>query len=162
MLKIIDFGMSKYVKRRQYFRALRGTPYYIAPEVISGQYNQACDMWSFGVVMFVMLFGYPPFHAENDNDIFNLILAGFTPVVKKGYRAHFPMAIPCSDAAKDLISKLLTMDTAVSRNNTHMQPNTHTTVQRKKEKKKRNPPTYIHAHTFKYTYIQTRITMSIC
>lgn len=111
-LKIIDFGMSKYVKRRQYFRALRGTPYYIAPEVIKGQYNEACDMWSFGVVMFVMLFGYPPFHAENDNDIFNLILNGFAPIVKKGYRAHFPMAIPCSDAAKDLISKLLTMDTA--------------------------------------------------
>ena len=39
-LKIIDFGMSKFVKRRQYFHSLRGTPYYIAPEVIKGQYNE--------------------------------------------------------------------------------------------------------------------------
>lgn len=43
-LKIIDFGMSKWVKRRQYFHSLRGTPYYIAPEVIKGQYNESCDV----------------------------------------------------------------------------------------------------------------------
>lgn len=48
------------------FHALRGTPYYIAPEVIQGHYNEACDMWSLGVIMFVMLFGYPPFHADSD------------------------------------------------------------------------------------------------
>jgi hypothetical protein len=41
---------------------------------------------SVGVVMFVMLFGYPPFHAESDADIFRLILAGFDPVTKKGYK----------------------------------------------------------------------------
>jgi calcium-dependent protein kinase len=69
-------------------------------------------MWSLGVVMFVMLFGYPPFHAENDNEIFRLILKGFEPTVKKGYRAHFPQDIPCSDSAKDLLTKLLTSDTA--------------------------------------------------
>lgn len=111
-LRIIDFGMSKFVKRRQYFHSLRGTPYYIAPEVIKGQYNEACDMWSFGVVMFVMIFGYPPFHADSDQEIFRLILDGFSPVVKKGYRAHFPAAIPCSDSAKDLLARLLTSDTA--------------------------------------------------
>jgi calcium-dependent protein kinase len=93
-------------------QSLRGTPYYIAPEVIKGQYNEACDMWSFGVVMFVMLFGYPPFHADADQEIFRQVLEGFNPVLKKGYKAHFPQAIPCSEAAKDLISKLLTSDTA--------------------------------------------------
>ena len=62
--------------------------------------------------MFVMLFGYPPFHAEADADIFRLILQGFDPVTKKGYKAHFPTDIPCSDLAKDLMSKLLTSDTA--------------------------------------------------
>lgn len=104
--------MSKFVKRRQYFHSLRGTPYYIAPEVIKGQYNEACDMWSFGVVMFVMLFGYPPFHADADQEIFRQVLEGFTPIVKKGYKAHFPLSIPCSDSGKDLIAKLLTSDTA--------------------------------------------------
>jgi len=111
-LKIIDFGMSKWVKRRKYFKSLRGTPYYIAPEVIQGRYTEHCDMWSVGVVMFVMLFGYPPFHAEADADIFRLILAGFDPVTKKGYKAHFPADIPCSDNAKDLMARLLTSDTA--------------------------------------------------
>lgn len=65
-----------------------------------------------GVVMFVMLFGYPPFHADSDQEIFRQVLEGFTPIVKKGYKAHFPLAINCSDSAKDLISKLLTSDTA--------------------------------------------------
>jgi calcium-dependent protein kinase len=69
-------------------------------------------MWSFGVVMFVMLFGYPPFHADADQEIFRQVLEGFSPIVKKGYRAHFPLAIQCSDAGKDLIAKLLTSDTA--------------------------------------------------
>jgi serine/threonine protein kinase len=62
--------------------------------------------------MFVMLFGYPPFHAEADADIFRLILAGFEPVTKKGYKAHFPTDIPCSENAKDLMARLLTSDTA--------------------------------------------------
>lgn len=110
-LKIIDFGMSKWVKRRKYFKSLRGTPYYIAPEVIQGRYTEHCDMWSMGVVMFVMLFGYPPFYAETDADIFRLILQGFEPVTKKGYKAHFPADIPCSENAKDLMSKLLTSNT---------------------------------------------------
>ena len=62
--------------------------------------------------MFVMLFGYPPFHADGDQEIFRQVLEGFTPIVKKGYKAHFPAAIACSDGAKDLIAKLLTSDTA--------------------------------------------------
>ncbi len=69
--------------------------------------------------MFVMLFGYPPFYADQekhgahtDNVIFQLVKKGFSPVTKDGYGAHFPKAIPCSDAAKDLMAKLLTTDTA--------------------------------------------------
>jgi Ca2+-binding EF-hand superfamily protein len=66
-----------------------------------------------------MLFGYPPFYAdqdkygaETDERIFQLIQHGFEPVTKAGYGPHFPEAIPCSDSAKDLISKLLVSDTA--------------------------------------------------
>lgn len=118
-LKIIDFGMSKFVQRRKYFKVICGTPYYVAPEVINGKYMESCDMWSLGVVMFVMLFGYPPFYADQekygaqtDDRIFDLIKAGFQPVTKAGYGSHFPAAIPASDSAKDLITKLLTSDPA--------------------------------------------------
>jgi calcium-dependent protein kinase len=58
-LKMIDFGHSHKVGNREYLRMLVGTPYYVAPEVLKGKYNKACDMWSVGVVMFVMIFGFP-------------------------------------------------------------------------------------------------------
>jgi len=111
--------MSKFVKRRAYFEALSGTPYYVAPEVIGGKYSEHCDIWSLGVVMFVMLFGYPPFYADQDvhgastdDVIFGLVKKGFEPVVKQGYGAHFPAAIPVSASAKDLMSKLLILNPA--------------------------------------------------
>jgi len=118
-VKIIDFGMSKFVRDRQHFRSLCGTPYYMAPEVIMGQYNHHSDIWSLGVVMFVMLFGYPPFYADpeqygtkTDDAIFELIKKGFKPKAQAGYGPHFPEAIPVSDAAKDLMAKILTRDVA--------------------------------------------------
>jgi len=118
-VKIIDFGMSKFVRDRQHFRSLCGTPYYMAPEVIMGQYNHHSDIWSLGVVMFVMLFGYPPFYADpeqygskTDDQIFELIKKGFKSKTIAGFGAHFPESIPVSDSAKDLMSKILTRDVA--------------------------------------------------
>ena len=77
-----------------------------------GNYEFSADMWSIGVVMFVMLFGYPPFSADTDDMIFQKILAGFQCVTKSGYGAHFPIDLPCSDSAKDLLCQLLTSNTA--------------------------------------------------
>jgi len=106
------------VKRREYFNVICGTPYYVAPEVIVGKYSEHCDMWSLGVIMFVMLFGYPPFYADQskhgdgtDAIIFELVKKGFSPVTKAGYGAHFPSSIACSPSAKELIASLLTLDT---------------------------------------------------
>jgi len=110
LIKIIDFGMSKALRRREYLKHLRGTPYYIAPEVLQGNYAEHCDMWSVGVVMFVMLFGFPPFHGDSDAIIFNAIRNGFDPSVKKGWGPWFPAQITCSAAARDLIARLLTKD----------------------------------------------------
>lgn len=115
-IKIIDFGMSKHCKHRKYFNQLAGTAYYIAPEVLEGEYRESCDMWSMGVVMFVMLYGFPPFNGEksqnNDEEIFRAITRGFQPVTKPGFGAWFPQQFPRSDSAKDLMTKLLKSDPA--------------------------------------------------
>jgi len=120
-LKIIDFGMSKRVPRgyRTSLSALCGTPYYTAPEVIKGQYHRAADCWSVGVVMFVMLFGYPPFYADpqkygkRENEmIYKKIKKGFNPKVLKGYGRHFPADIEASALARDLIKMLLKKNVA--------------------------------------------------
>jgi len=52
-----------------------GTPYYIAPEVILGDYDEKCDVWSIGVIAYVMLFGHPPFEGSSTKDIFEQILS---------------------------------------------------------------------------------------
>jgi len=117
-MRIIDFGMAKFLDQTKFFRDLCGTPYYIAPEVWRGQYSNACDMWSMGVITFVMLFGYPPFHGQTrgggecEKRIRKSIERGFNPVVKSGYGAHFPRAIARSKNAKDFIAKLLQMEPA--------------------------------------------------
>jgi calcium-dependent protein kinase len=110
VLKIIDFGMSKHVHQRGNLTKLRGTPYYIAPEVIEGRYSEHCDIWSFGVIVFVCLFGFPPFAGNSNRDIFTKVQQGFNPVTRRGFGPWFPDHIPCSEAAKDLIANCLTRD----------------------------------------------------
>lgn len=111
-VKLIDFGLSK--KFGQGFaggsRGLHrmssrvGTPYYIAPEVVGGQnYDAAVDMWSLGVVFYIMLSGFPPFNGSTDQEIF-----------KNVRRAKVDFSDPVFDAvstdAKNLIIVLLTVD----------------------------------------------------
>ena len=63
-IKVIDFGLSKYFKQDDCHLMVSktGTPYYMAPEVLQGKYDEMCDMWSIGVVAYSMLAGYPPFN----------------------------------------------------------------------------------------------------
>lgn len=117
-VQVIDFGCAKTIKSRYYYHAFLGTPYYVAPEVIAGRYNEACDVWSVGVVMFVMLYGHPPFfgteHFGDDKEVaasvFEKITEGFDPVVKPGRGAWFAAETPISASAQDLLSKLLEQD----------------------------------------------------
>jgi calcium-dependent protein kinase len=79
------------------------TPYYVAPEVLAGKYTQQCDVWSLGVLIYVLLCGAPPFFGDSDAEVLQR--------VKKG---HYDFDMPAWDAisrdAKDLVQKMLVMD----------------------------------------------------
>lgn len=108
---IIDFGLARMVDSEGgELTGLRGTPFYVAPEVIEGSYSEACDMWSFGVLTFLLLCGRPPFLAHTTDEVYSLITQGFNPVSLAGDGPHFPSNLALSAAAKDLISKLLVND----------------------------------------------------
>jgi len=63
ILKLADFGLSKEIsKDGRRFTEPVGTPYYLAPQVINQNYNELCDIWSLGIITFILLFGFPPFH----------------------------------------------------------------------------------------------------
>ena len=67
ILKLIDFGTaSKYNKKSEKMKGLKGTSYYVAPEVIGADYDERCDVWSLGIIMYIMLSGVPPFDAADD------------------------------------------------------------------------------------------------
>lgn len=50
-----------------------GTPYYISPEVLEGSYDKRCDLWSIGVIAYILLSGSPPFNGKNETEVFNKI-----------------------------------------------------------------------------------------
>ena len=98
-VKLIDFGTAKVFSESKN-KALVGSSYYIAPEVIRGKYDEACDLWSIGVIMYIMLVGTPPFNGDDDDDILRAVSIG-------KYETTYPQYISLSDNAKDLLSKLL-------------------------------------------------------
>lgn len=73
-LKIIDFGTSAVISPNEKLTKKTGTSFYIAPEVLQGKYNEKCDIWSCGIIMYIMLCGGPPFNGSNNNEIFSAIL----------------------------------------------------------------------------------------
>ena len=75
-IKLIDFGLAKRVNPNEIMNKPNGTPYYIAPEVLKGSYTTQCDVWSMGVIMYIMLCGKPPFGGKQNKDIINNVLNG--------------------------------------------------------------------------------------
>lgn len=101
-IKIIDFGTGE-INKHKMLSEKTGTAYYIAPEVINNCYNEKCDMWSCGVILYILLCGCPPFSAETDEEIFNKIKIG-----KYIYKGKVWDEI--SQEAKELVKELMTKD----------------------------------------------------
>ncbi|GLT90824.1 hypothetical protein SLE2022_087410 [Rubroshorea leprosula] len=75
-LKATDFGLSVFFKPGDVFKDLVGSSYYVAPEVLRHNYGAEADIWSAGVILYILLCGEPPFWAENEEGIFQAILRG--------------------------------------------------------------------------------------
>ena len=75
-VKVIDFGASQFFNPSQKLTERFGTIYYISPEVLKGNYSSKCDLWSLGVILYILLCGEPPFNGESDEKIMAKIMKG--------------------------------------------------------------------------------------
>ncbi|MBA0591635.1 hypothetical protein Gorai_008640, partial [Gossypium raimondii] len=99
-LKAIDFGLSVFFKPGQIFTDVVGSPYYVAPEVLLKHYGPEADVWTAGVILYILLSGVPPFWAETQQGIFDAVLKGNIDFDSDPWPV-------ISDSAKDLIRKML-------------------------------------------------------
>nr|GLL21097.1 calcium-dependent protein kinase 26 [Ipomoea trifida] len=74
-IKLADFGLATYIRPGESLRGTVGSPFYIAPEVLAGGYNQAADIWSAGVILYILLSGIPPFWGKTKSQIFDAVRA---------------------------------------------------------------------------------------
>ena len=73
VLKLVDFGTSRVISGKN-MKQTHGTPYYIAPEVLKESYNEKCDIWSCGVIFYILISGLPPFNGRDDDEILEKVL----------------------------------------------------------------------------------------
>ena len=99
-IKIVDWGCAKRIKKDERLHQVDGSSYYIAPEVLQGDYNEKCDIWSCGVILYILLCGYPPFNGDNDEEIYASILSGEFSFPEEEWNS-------VSDEAKNFIKKML-------------------------------------------------------
>ncbi|KAJ8263395.1 hypothetical protein COCON_G00158520 [Conger conger] len=108
LIKITDFNQSKILEETSLMRTLCGTPTYLAPEVFTDAvtvgYGRAVDCWSLGVLLFVCLSGYPPFHTEGKG------ISIREQITQGRYRFIPAIWAKVSEQAKDLVKKLLVVD----------------------------------------------------
>ena len=99
-IKVIDFGLSQTLNIKKILSSKVGTAYYVSPEILAGKYNEKCDIWSVGVILYVLLSGDPPFNGPSDGVIYSKI---------KKMKFTFPPNKwdSISKEAKDLLSHML-------------------------------------------------------
>lgn len=104
-IKVIDFGLSCKFTEGKFLSTKAGTPYYVAPQVLQGKYDEKADVWSCGVLMYVLLCGYPPFYGDNDNEILAMVKKGVFDFPEEEWNE-------VSSQGKGLVEKLLTFEPA--------------------------------------------------
>ena len=103
-IKIIDFGTAKIFEKNKTEKSIIGSSYYIAPEVLRQKYNEKCDTWSVGVILYMTLVGVAPFDGRTDEEIIHRIKTG-------KYNKKNSRFVEHSEEVKDLVYKLLEMNT---------------------------------------------------
>jgi calcium-dependent protein kinase len=99
-IKIFDFGLAQILDPNHYLKSSLSLPFYDAPEVLNKKYDEACDVWSAGVILYVLLCGYPPFNGKSFQEISKNILKGKFSFAGGNW-------VSVSKEAKDLIMKML-------------------------------------------------------
>ena len=111
LIKLCDFGLSKVFGGGEQLETMCGSPQYVAPEILAiaagmqQPYTPAVDMWSAGVILYMLLVGFSPFEDDNDAVLFNRIRRG-------EYSMDEPEWADVSDAAKEVVRGLMNVDTA--------------------------------------------------
>lgn len=105
-VKFIDFGLAKQTaKANQKLHTVAGTPYFISPEVLNGSYGKECDLWSLGVVLYLLITGKYPFDGNSRAEVFGKIQRGDFTIPES-------VKLRVSGECIDLIKRLLTVDRA--------------------------------------------------
>ena len=102
-IKICDFGTSKIFEKGSSQRKMVGSPYYMAPEVLNRKYNEKCDLWSCGVILYLLLSARPPFGGEDDEEVIQSVQSGKFDLKSSPFNTLTTSCI-------DLIKKLLITD----------------------------------------------------
>ncbi len=103
-IKLIEWGTARRFERSKLMSVVKNIgPYYLSPEVISGVYDEKCDIWSLGVILYILLCGYPPFNGSTKEQIIQTIQAGVYDFPENEWE-------DVSDEAKSLVKAMLTYD----------------------------------------------------
>jgi calcium-dependent protein kinase len=105
-LKLIDFGLSQHFEQDEALHRAVGTPYYVSPEVLQGNYNCKCDIWSIGVITYMLLSGVPPFYGPDDKATLQSVRLG-------KWKFNTSLFRPVSVAAKNFITMCLDRNVSV-------------------------------------------------
>ena len=148
-LILIDFGLSH--KLGKWFKGMNdlvGTVYYIAPEVITGKYNEKCDNWSVGVIMYLLLSGSLPFQGNSEAQIIHKILHCEVPYDPEIWRSVSPQG-------RDLVHKLLCKNPSerIDMNEAYLHPWFSVQVD--------DDTSHAHIHTFQVYTLKEELVMNL-